>query len=173
MIQPSPFIMLCLGSIGMNCVVSEPCYKWTILQRNYRKMTILWSFSYNSYVIFYGKKLGATTWMCYFLIHVISRCVIKGLHFKLWYSFMPFIWAKIWTYNIHETWQIYCVICIYDWLETVWFMSNKQYVMLCYCIWFSLFWLQLVLPWGLHQVSMLNSSTSRRDFIVWFPIYYS
>ena len=39
-IQFSPFVMLCLGSIGMACVISEPCHKWTILQRNYRKMTI-------------------------------------------------------------------------------------------------------------------------------------
>ena len=36
--------MLCLGSIGMDCVVSELSYKGTIIQMNYRKMTILWSF---------------------------------------------------------------------------------------------------------------------------------
>ena len=35
-IQCSPFIMLCLVSIGMDHVISEP-----ILQRNYRKMTIM------------------------------------------------------------------------------------------------------------------------------------
>ena len=35
------------------------CYKGTILQRNYRKMTIVWSFSYNSYVKFYGKNIGS------------------------------------------------------------------------------------------------------------------
>ena len=41
-IQYSPFIMLYLWSIcpGMDCVISEPCYKGTILQRNYKKMTI-------------------------------------------------------------------------------------------------------------------------------------
>ena len=38
-IQFSLFIMLCLGSIGMDQIVSEP-YKGTVLQRNYRKMTI-------------------------------------------------------------------------------------------------------------------------------------
>ena len=38
-IQFSPFITLCLGSIGMDQVISEP-YKGTVLQRNYRKMTI-------------------------------------------------------------------------------------------------------------------------------------
>ena len=40
------FITLCLGSIVR--VISEPCYKWTILQKNYRKMTI---------VKFHGKKI--------------------------------------------------------------------------------------------------------------------
>ena len=44
----SPFIMLCLGSIGMDRVISKFCFKRTILQRNYRKMTILQSFSCNS-----------------------------------------------------------------------------------------------------------------------------
>ena len=58
LIQCSPFIMLCLGSIGMDCVISES-YNWTILQRNYRKMTNLWSFSYNSFVKLYGKKIGS------------------------------------------------------------------------------------------------------------------
>ena len=46
----SPFITLYLGSIGMDRVKIELCYKWTILQMNYRIMTILWSFSYNSFV---------------------------------------------------------------------------------------------------------------------------
>ena len=32
--------MLCLGSLGMDRVISETCYKGTILQRNSRKMTI-------------------------------------------------------------------------------------------------------------------------------------
>ena len=31
--------------------------KGTILQRTYRKMTILWSFSYNSFENFHGKKI--------------------------------------------------------------------------------------------------------------------
>ena len=38
-------------------VISEPCYKETILQKNYRKMTIIWSFSYNSIVKFHGKTI--------------------------------------------------------------------------------------------------------------------
>ena len=33
-------ITLCLGSIGMDCIITETCYKGTILQKNYRKMTI-------------------------------------------------------------------------------------------------------------------------------------
>ena len=33
-------IVLCLESIGMDCVIRESSYKGTILQRNYRKMTM-------------------------------------------------------------------------------------------------------------------------------------
>ena len=42
----------------MDCGVSEPCYERiiSILQKNYRKMTISWSFSYNSFVIFHVVK---------------------------------------------------------------------------------------------------------------------
>ena len=50
LLRCSSFITLCLGSIIMDCVISETCYKGTILQKKYRKMTILWSFSYNSFV---------------------------------------------------------------------------------------------------------------------------
>ena len=38
--QGSPFIMLCLGSVQPDRVISEPYYKGIILKRNYRKMTI-------------------------------------------------------------------------------------------------------------------------------------
>ena len=59
-VQYSPFITLCLGSIRMGCVISDLCYKGTILQKNCRKMTrkmtILWSFSYQSFVKFHSKK---------------------------------------------------------------------------------------------------------------------
>ena len=34
-LQCSPFKMLCLGSIGIDCVINESCYKVTILQRNF------------------------------------------------------------------------------------------------------------------------------------------
>ena len=40
-LQGSPFVMLCLGSIELDCVISEPCYKGIILLRNHRKM-IIW-----------------------------------------------------------------------------------------------------------------------------------
>ena len=48
--------MLCLGSTGVDQIVSAFSYEETILQRNYRKMTILWSLSCNSLVKFHGKK---------------------------------------------------------------------------------------------------------------------
>ena len=41
------------GSIKMDHVITESCYKGTILYRNYWKMTILWSFSYNCFVKFH------------------------------------------------------------------------------------------------------------------------
>ena len=70
----SPFITLSLGPIGMGHVISELCYRGTVLQRNYRKMNILWSFFYNSFVKFHGKKIGTALYPnpCY------MRCVIKG-----------------------------------------------------------------------------------------------
>ena len=36
---------------------TESCHKGTILQRNYRKMTMQWSFSYNFFVKLHGKKI--------------------------------------------------------------------------------------------------------------------
>ena len=42
----------------MECLISVLCYKETILQKNYRKMTISWSFFYFSFVKFHGKKIG-------------------------------------------------------------------------------------------------------------------
>ena len=73
-----------------------PCYKWAsyegkILQRNYRKMSILWTFSYPSFAKFHGKNLEAKTWQSYIQIHVIMRCVInmiKGLQSIRWTTFM-------------------------------------------------------------------------------------
>ena len=37
----------------MDSVISELCYKGIILRRNYKEMTIPWSFSYNSFVKFH------------------------------------------------------------------------------------------------------------------------
>ena len=70
-IQHNPFIMLCLRSTGMGSVINEQHYKETILQRNYRKMTIKWSFSYNFFVKNYGKK----SWKPQH-DHVISKSVL-------------------------------------------------------------------------------------------------
>ena len=58
--SPGLFIMLYFRSIGMDCATSESCYKGSILQRWYRKMTILWSLSewslsYTSIVKLHGK----------------------------------------------------------------------------------------------------------------------
>ena len=41
----------------MGFVIRKLCHLGTILQRNYRKMTILWSFSYNFYIKFLDKNL--------------------------------------------------------------------------------------------------------------------
>ena len=41
----------------MDCVIGEQCFKGIVLQRNYKKMTMKWSFSYNSFVKFNGKKI--------------------------------------------------------------------------------------------------------------------
>ena len=48
------------------CAASESCYIGTILQRNYKKMTIRHHFPIIT--------------LCYILIHVIVRCVVKELH---------------------------------------------------------------------------------------------
>ena len=66
--------MLYLGSIGT----------WTVFyqanQKNHRKITIKWSFSYNSFVKFNGKTFWERQHDCYIQIHVIIMCVIIGLH---------------------------------------------------------------------------------------------
>ena len=45
-----------LGSIRMYHVLGKSCFKGAILQKNYRKITISWSFSYNFFVKFHGKN---------------------------------------------------------------------------------------------------------------------
>ena len=70
MVQCTPFIMISVASIGMDCIIDKSCCEGTILQRNYRKMTISWSFSYNSFVKFHGiKKWEAQN-------HVIPKSVL-------------------------------------------------------------------------------------------------
>ena len=61
-----------------------------ILQRNYSKMTILWSFSYNFFVKFHGKKFGIESQhdgvysnLCYNKACYVGRELCtrrKGLH---------------------------------------------------------------------------------------------
>ena len=44
----------------MDSVINGWCYKGTLLQRNYRIMTMKWSFScINSFIKFHGKKNGS------------------------------------------------------------------------------------------------------------------
>ena len=53
-------IMLCFRSLGKDCILRESSYEGTILQRNYKKMTMEWSFSYNSLVKFNYEKFGSS-----------------------------------------------------------------------------------------------------------------
>ena len=47
--------MLCLEPIGKDCVISDLRYKGTILQRNYRKMTI--------FMVIFLELLRKTPWL--------------------------------------------------------------------------------------------------------------
>ena len=60
MVHCNPFITLCLGFIEIDSVTRESSYQGTILQRNYRKMTMEWSFSYNFLVKFNYEKFGSS-----------------------------------------------------------------------------------------------------------------
>ena len=54
--KSSIFIMLFLGSIRMENIISEACLKRIILQRNYRKMTIKMAIFQEFFAKFHGKK---------------------------------------------------------------------------------------------------------------------
>ena len=41
LVQFSPFKMLCLGFIGMDCVISKPCRKGTIFKGNIGKLPFM------------------------------------------------------------------------------------------------------------------------------------
>ena len=56
----------------MEHVIREPCYKGTVLQRNYRKITISWSFFYNFFVKFNGKKKFGSH-----IMTVIFKCALQ------------------------------------------------------------------------------------------------
>ena len=55
----SIFLLFCVLSFYVLSLtlISESFYKGTISQRNYRKMPIEWSFSYNSFVKFHINKI--------------------------------------------------------------------------------------------------------------------
>ena len=56
-------------------LLGESNYKGTILQRNYRKMTMK-SFFYNSFLKFHGQKLWETQHDHVILIILVSSCDI-------------------------------------------------------------------------------------------------
>ena len=76
----------------MDNVISESCYKEIILQRNYRKMTILWSFSYNSFVKFHGK--------------IFSSHNVTVLYSNLWYNKVCYKGTALYSTNLVKTFGI-------------------------------------------------------------------
>ena len=54
-----------LGSMGMNRVISESCYKVTILQKSYRKMTMNGHFPIIPFENSIEKNLEVTTGLLY------------------------------------------------------------------------------------------------------------
>ena len=69
----------------MDHVIIESCYKGTILQRIYRKMTISWSFSHESFVKFHGKKkIGSYMTMLYPNACYNKVCYIGTALYLVW-----------------------------------------------------------------------------------------
>ena len=69
-----------MDNVILKCVIES------ILHRNYRKMTF-WSFSFNSFVKFHGKKIWAPQYDCYIqrgscMVWEISMGVCPRLDFK-------------------------------------------------------------------------------------------
>ena len=68
----------------MDSVISETCFEGPILQRNYRKISILWSFSFISFVKFkvkfgsHNRTMSLCYTRCYIQILIKMRYVIKG-----------------------------------------------------------------------------------------------
>ena len=59
----------------------------------------------------YGKKnLGTTTWSCYIQIHVITRCVIKGLHFFICHWWLLILCKQCCAQWDASLWQTSCLI---------------------------------------------------------------
>ena len=90
-----------LGSIGIDCVISESCCRGTILQRNYyRKMAILWSFSYNSFVKFHDKK---------FVSHNMTRLYFNPCYGHFAYN--PFVKLHGKKFVSHNMTMLYSNLC--------------------------------------------------------------
>ena len=74
--------MLYLGSMGMGIAIHESRYKGTNLQWSYRKMTVKWSFSNNSFVKFLGKKkIGSHNMTMLYLNLNYNEVCYKGTAF--------------------------------------------------------------------------------------------
>ena len=71
-VHGSPLITLCLGSIGMDHVINVSCYKGTMFQRNYRKMTIYGHFPISPSKNTVVKKFGSNKMTMLYPIHVIQ-----------------------------------------------------------------------------------------------------
>ena len=88
--------MLCMGSIGMDCVKSELCYKGTILQRNYGKMTFARKFSYDPFVKFYSKKFGSHNMVILYPNPFYNKVCYKGTAVYLYFAGYFFqVWGAI------------------------------------------------------------------------------
>ena len=93
--------------ITQSCCGSQFFYHG-ILQRNYRKMTIKWSFSYNSFV-----KFPIITWYTYNTVHFYGHqrdCTVFGLS--------ACIYLEIYYYN-------------FAWKSRLW--AEKDLMRLCIC----------------------------------------
>ena len=85
----------------LNHVVKGQFYK-----RNYRKMAISWSFSYNCFVKFYGKILVSHNITMFYQICVITRCIIKG---QLYKSSGPKV-IKLFSYSTQLSMKFFLLI---------------------------------------------------------------
>ena len=72
------------------------CLKRTTLQKNYRTMTISWSFFYNSFVKLHGKKIWEPQHDCVIIKSVYSEVYYKGTApYMVLYRGLPCIYGKV------------------------------------------------------------------------------